>query len=160
MYIVTVLVYCILCMFMIKLLVHITLPMPCLVSMNSSSDDLIDSLYYMLIHGQHISVLRIVSNFCINTQSNYICKLPCSQTKGHKPPPPPPPPNISNLPTGNTAFLIGQTHPERRDYSHTLKGSRTVPPTLLLNLLIAARVESLSRCGRARCAPTASLRFF
>ncbi len=39
MYIVTVLVYCILCMLMIKLLVHITLPMPCLVSMNLSSDN-------------------------------------------------------------------------------------------------------------------------
>ncbi len=37
-----------------------------LVSMNSSSDDLIESGYYMLIPMQHISVLRIFSNFCIN----------------------------------------------------------------------------------------------
>ncbi len=36
-------------MLMIESLFHVTLPMPCLVSMNSSSDDLIESGYYMLI---------------------------------------------------------------------------------------------------------------
>ncbi len=41
--------YTVLCMLMIEPLVHVTLPMPCLVSMNSSSDDLIESVYYMLI---------------------------------------------------------------------------------------------------------------
>ncbi len=65
-------------------LVNVNSPIPCLVSMNSSSDDLIESVYYMFIPMQHISVLRIFSSFCINTQSNYICKIPCSKTKSHK----------------------------------------------------------------------------
>ncbi len=68
-------------MLMIEPLVHVILPIPCLVSMNSSSDDLNKSVYYMLVHMQHISVLRIFSSFCINTQSNYICKLPCCEDK-------------------------------------------------------------------------------
>ncbi len=37
------------------------------------------------------------------------------------------PPNISSLLLGNSAFLIGQAHPERCDSSLTLKGSRTGP---------------------------------
>ncbi len=44
-------------------LVKITSPIPCLVSVNSSSDDLIESVYYMFIPMQHISVLRIFSSF-------------------------------------------------------------------------------------------------
>ncbi len=47
-------------------LVNITLAASCLVSINSSSDDLIESEYYMLIPMQHISVLRILSSLCIN----------------------------------------------------------------------------------------------
>ncbi len=50
-------------MLTVEPLIHVTLPMPCLVSMNSSSDDLIESGYYMLIPMQHISVLRIFSSF-------------------------------------------------------------------------------------------------
>ncbi len=37
-------------------LINITLAVPCLVSINSSSDDLIESEHYMLIPMQHISV--------------------------------------------------------------------------------------------------------
>ncbi len=76
--------YTVLCMLMIEPFVHVTSPIPCLVSINSSLDDLIESVYYMLIPMQPISVLRIFSSFCINTQSNYICKIPCSKTKSHK----------------------------------------------------------------------------
>ncbi len=47
-------------------LINITLAVPCLVSINSSSDDLIESEHYMLIPMQHISVLRIFSSLCIN----------------------------------------------------------------------------------------------
>ncbi len=47
-------------------LVKITSLIPCLVSINSSSDDLIESEYYMLIPMQHISVLKIFSSLCIN----------------------------------------------------------------------------------------------
>ncbi len=43
-------------------------PIPCLVSLNSSSEDLNESVYYMLIPMQHISVLRIFSSFCIPTK--------------------------------------------------------------------------------------------
>ncbi len=32
---------------------------------------------------QHISVLRILSSFCINTQLNYIRKITCSKTKSN-----------------------------------------------------------------------------
>ncbi len=71
-------------MLTIEPIIHVTLPMPCLVSMNSSSDDLIESVYYMLIPVQHISVLRRFSSFCIKTQWNYVCKLPCSETKSRK----------------------------------------------------------------------------
>ncbi len=56
-------------------LVNITSLIPCLVSINSSSGDLIESEYYMLIPMQHISVLRIFSSLCINpsriTYANY-----------------------------------------------------------------------------------------
>ncbi len=76
--------YTVLCMLMIEPLVHVTLSVPCLVSMNSSSDDLIESVYYMFIPMQHISVLRIFTSLCINIQSSYICKLPCSETKSCK----------------------------------------------------------------------------
>ncbi len=38
-------------------LVHVTLTIPCLVSMNLSLDDLIESVYYMFIPMQHFSVL-------------------------------------------------------------------------------------------------------
>ncbi len=41
-------------------LVNITTFIPCSVSIYSSSDDLIESEYNMLIPMQHISVLRIV----------------------------------------------------------------------------------------------------
>ncbi len=47
-------------------------------------DDLIESVYYMFIPMQNISVIRIFSCLCINIQSSYICKLPCSETKSHK----------------------------------------------------------------------------
>ncbi len=47
-------------------LVNITLTVPCLVSINLSLDNLIESEYYMLIFMQHISVLRIFSSLCIN----------------------------------------------------------------------------------------------
>ncbi len=46
--------------------VNITLTVSCLVSINSSLDDLIESEYYMWIPMPHISVLRIFSSFCIN----------------------------------------------------------------------------------------------
>ncbi len=56
-------------------LVNITSLIPCLVSINSSSDDLIESVYYMFIPMQHISVLRTFSSLCINprliTYANY-----------------------------------------------------------------------------------------
>ncbi len=56
-------------------LVNITSLIPCLVSINSYLDDLIESEYYMLIPMQHISVLRIFSSLCINprqiTYANY-----------------------------------------------------------------------------------------
>ncbi len=48
-------------------LVNVTSPIPCLVSMNLSLDDLIESVYYMLIPIQHINVLRIFSSFCIKS---------------------------------------------------------------------------------------------
>ncbi len=55
--------------------VNITSLIPCLFSINSSSDDLIESVYYMLIPMQHVSVLRIISSLCINprriTYANY-----------------------------------------------------------------------------------------
>ncbi len=76
--------YTVLCMLMTEPLVHVTLPIQCLVSMNLSSDDLIESVCYLFIPMQHISVLRIFSSFCINIQSSYICKLPCSETKSRK----------------------------------------------------------------------------
>ncbi len=50
---------------MIEPLVHVISPIPCLVSLNLPSDDLNESVYYMLIPMQHISVLRILSSFCI-----------------------------------------------------------------------------------------------
>ncbi len=75
--------YTVLCILMIEPLVHVTLPVPCLVSMNSSLDDLIESVYYMFIPMQNISVIRIFSCLCINIQSSYICKLPCPETKSH-----------------------------------------------------------------------------
>ncbi len=70
-YIITVLVYvlCIVYCFMHaydRSLINITLAVPCLVSINSSSDDLIESEHYMLIPMQHISVPRIFSSLCIN----------------------------------------------------------------------------------------------
>ncbi len=56
-------------------LVNITSLIPCLVSIKSSLDYLIESVYYMLIPMQHISVLRIFSSLCINlrriTYANY-----------------------------------------------------------------------------------------
>ncbi len=51
-------------------LVNITSLIPCLVSINSSSGDLIESVYYMLIPMQHISVLRIFISLYINIQSS------------------------------------------------------------------------------------------
>ncbi len=47
-------------------LVNITSLKPCLVSINSSSDDLIERVYYMLIPIQHISVLRIFTSLGVN----------------------------------------------------------------------------------------------
>ncbi len=47
-------------------LVKITSLIPCLVSINSSSFDLIKSDYYMLIPMKHMSVLRIFISLCIN----------------------------------------------------------------------------------------------
>ncbi len=47
-------------------LVNITSVIPCLVSINSSSDDLIESVYYMLIPMQHVSVLRIFTSLYLN----------------------------------------------------------------------------------------------
>ncbi len=134
-------------------LVNITSFIPCLFSINSSLDDLIESVYYMLIPMQHISVIRIFTSLYIDIQSSYNVNYHALRQRVIKPP------CISKLPLGNSVFLIGQAHPERRDSSQTLKGSRTVPllssaKALLLNLLIAARVESLSRCGRARWVPT------
>ncbi len=51
-------------------LVNITSLMPCLVSINSSPDDLIESVYYTLIPMQHISVLRIFNSLYMNIQSS------------------------------------------------------------------------------------------
>lgn len=88
-YTINVLVYCLLYCIPFyacydRSLVNITSPISCLVSMNSSLDDLTESAYYMLIPMQHINVLRIFTSFCINTQSNYICKIPCLETKSRK----------------------------------------------------------------------------
>ncbi len=43
-----------------------------------------ESVHYMLIPMQHISVLRIFNRFWICTQSSHICKIPCSKTKSGK----------------------------------------------------------------------------
>ncbi len=51
-------------------LANITSLIPCLVSINSSSDDLIESVYYMLIPMQHISIQRIFNGLYINFQSS------------------------------------------------------------------------------------------
>ncbi len=64
-------------------LVNITLAVPCLVSINSSSDDLIESEHYMLIPNATISVLRIFSSLCINP-GELPMQLPCSETKSLK----------------------------------------------------------------------------
>ncbi len=66
--------YTVLCMCHDRSIVHITSPTSYLVFLNSSSDDLNESLYYMLILMQHISVLRIFSSLCINIQSSKILK--------------------------------------------------------------------------------------
>ncbi len=65
-------------------LVNITSLIPCLVSINSSSDDLIESVCYMLIHMQHISVLRIFTSLGVNFWYSYIYKVPCLDTKSRK----------------------------------------------------------------------------
>ncbi len=49
-----------------RTLVNITSLIPHLVSINSPSDDLIESVYYMLIPMQHISVLRIFTSLYTN----------------------------------------------------------------------------------------------
>ncbi len=46
-------------------LVNITSLIPYLVSINLSSDDLIENAYYMLIPMQHISVLRIFTSLYV-----------------------------------------------------------------------------------------------
>ncbi len=46
-------------------LVNITSLIPCLVSTSLSSDDLIESVYYILIPMQHISVLRIFTSLYV-----------------------------------------------------------------------------------------------
>ncbi len=49
---------------------NITLTAPCLISINSSLHDLIESEYYMLIPMQHTNVLEIFNSFYINFQSS------------------------------------------------------------------------------------------
>ncbi len=67
----------------------------------------------------------------------------------------PPPPNVSSLPLGKSAFLIGQAHPEWWDDSFTLKGSRKCPPPLLsIFKYCFGLTEILSRCGHTQQAPT------
>ncbi len=57
------------------------------------------------------------------------------------------PANISSLPLKNSAFLIGQAHPERCDSSLTLKGSRTGPS------LSSAKSTDCCPCGWTHGAP-------
>ncbi len=69
MYTITVLVY-VLVYCVHRTLININSLIRCLVSINSSSDDLIESVYYISIPMQHISVLRIFNSLYINFQSS------------------------------------------------------------------------------------------
>lgn len=110
MYVVTVFVYCpfvlytVLCMLVIELLVHVILPS--LVSMNSSSDDLNESVYYKLLHKQYINILRILEDSSFEPPLEFHFPNCHVFTKG-----------CNFLPLGISAFLIEQAHPERCELS-------------------------------------------
>ncbi len=75
MYIITVLYMflCIVSCFMHaydRTLVNINSLIPCLVCINSSSDDLIENVYYMLKPMQHTNVLGIFNSLYITFQSS------------------------------------------------------------------------------------------
>uniref|UniRef100_A0A672QY55 Mitochondrial translational initiation factor 2 n=1 Tax=Sinocyclocheilus grahami TaxID=75366 RepID=A0A672QY55_SINGR len=91
---------------------------------------LLDSLRKSQVAAQEAGGITIGTNLCLNTPANYICKIPCLETKGHK---------NAELPLEIPDFPIGQAHLERLESLQALKA--TLHVTRPLNISKPLRMQ-------------------